>query len=460
MQALQYERSLNLGGKKIGRKKKAILRCSHLDLGATDAWYKRARKQPLAPAAGPTGHILEEGQRAHDAHRRRLLPPPVGSEFDDDGVFNELSVFSVLVDVEARGLHLAHACVLPLHPAIAKGQLYVVEICLPPKPSLDASGFLSLMVFILDFALARKRGGACTWTWGPPMHGTNAHGSSRSRRLRGLLEEGQRAHDAHRRRLLPLPTPCPSGVSLTTTVYSMNSRCSVSWWVSKPVKLIVSVPWCKPCASQSMKPIWKRCCSHSTSCFSKKSGKSRRAYGSIPGGITSVCIFCCRPFNLCNVLPCKPTPVQVPFRALDPSPSTRRPSCQRSFKASAHSCAAPTSTAKEITPLASRGRHSTPTFLRSSALNVALSNSRTVASSAAVASADGVIAVAASMGVMTSVVATATMVGATDAVGAVAAVDHVAALAMPMIALECGEIEEVPHRRTPTRLLAPRVLVD
>ena len=38
----------------IGRKKKAILRCSHLDLGATDAWYKRARKQPLAPAAGPT----------------------------------------------------------------------------------------------------------------------------------------------------------------------------------------------------------------------------------------------------------------------------------------------------------------------------------------------------------------------------------------------------------------------
>ena len=84
-------------------------------------------------------------------------------------------------------------------------------------------------------------------------------------------------------------------------------------------------------------------------------------------------------------------------------------------------------------------------------MNVALSNSRTVASSAAVA---------ASMGVMTSVVATATMVGATDAVGAVAAVDHVAALAMPMIALECGEIEEVPHRRTPTRLLAPRVLVD
>jgi hypothetical protein len=56
------------------------------------------------------------------------------------------------------------------------------------------------------------------------MHGTNAYGSSRSRRLRGLLEEGQRAHDAHRRRLL---SPRPSGVSLTTTVFGVFDELSV-----------------------------------------------------------------------------------------------------------------------------------------------------------------------------------------------------------------------------------------
>ena len=39
-----------------------------------------------------------------------------------------------------------------------------------------------------------------------------------------------------------------SAVSLTTTVYLMNSKSSVSWWTSKPVERSVSGDWRRPCA--------------------------------------------------------------------------------------------------------------------------------------------------------------------------------------------------------------------